>query len=275
MADYLNEEQRAKLMEQLGGSSAPAPEEESAGAPEGAPVDDMGGGAPAVDAAPAPMPAGMPNPGPDPNALANELGFETIEDLVNGYKDLQGQHGQYRDMLTQLLAFQQALDNNKELDPKDPMSSVKKAVREEMAPVYEKLQQDAKNKLVQEAWGKDAKNLSGLTDMMPEITMYLSEHPELSVANDGLKRAYEGVRSSKYRTESELFADNAFVERASQNEKIKDAVIKEYLAKTAKQGEDVPPSIAGGGNVPLTGKKQAPSSMDQAKSGLAKMLGMK
>lgn len=114
-----------------------------------------------------------------------------------------------------------------------------------------------------------------LTDMMPEITAFIQEHPELAVTNDGLRRAYDGVRSKNYRSEKQLLEDDKFIERMASNEKIKDAVIKEYLSTAARNGEGVPTSISGGGNVPLTGKKQAPSSMEQAKRGLAQMLGIK
>ena len=72
-----------------------------------------------------------------------------------------------------------------------------------------------------------------------------------------------------------MFRDAEFVKRAASNDKVKNAVISEYLAESARNGDNVPVSIGGGGNVPLTGQKAAPSSMDQAKKGLSKMLGLK
>lgn len=275
MADntYLNDEQQAQLQQMLNGAQQPAQEQPS---PEATPPVEDSGEAPAVDAAAA-MPAtpqeANPQPQVDP-ALA-ELGVQNVAELVELYKNTIGQSNQYKQMLSQLLAFQQALDTKQELEPNDPLNTVKKAVREEMAPIYEKLQTEAKNKLVQEAWGKDAVNMPDLTDMMPEITAFIQEHPELAVADDGLRRAYDGVRSKNYRSEKQLFADKDFVSRAASNEKVKEAVIQEYLANAARNGDNVPASISGGGSTPLTGKKQAPSSMQQAKDGLAKMLGMK
>ena len=62
-------------------------------------------------------------------------------------------------MLAQILAYQQALDNDEQLDSYDPLDSVKKAVREEIKPLYDKLQADARNKVVQDAWSKDAKDM--------------------------------------------------------------------------------------------------------------------
>lgn len=265
---YLTDEQEAEFMEQLGANSQASP--------EGQPPVDNTDGATAADAAIAPVEPVSAEPASDPNAaILEELGAKSVEDLANQLKESIGQTKQYREMLSQLLAYQQALDNKAEIEPDDPLNTVKKAVREEMAPIYEKLQREARNKLVQEAWGKDARNMPDLTDMMPEITAFIQEHPELSVANDGLRRAYDGVRSKNYRSEKQLLEDGEFIERMASNEKIKDAVIKEYLMNAARNGEGVPTSISGGGNVPLTGKKQAPGSMDQAKRGLAQMLGIK
>lgn len=274
MADntYLNEEQQAQLQQMLA-NGQPAQEQPS---PEAMPAVEDSGEAPAVDAA-----AAMPetpqevNPQPQTDPALAELGVQSVAELVEMYKNTIGQSNQYKQMLSQLLAFQQALDTKQELEPNDPLNTVKKAVREEMAPIYEKLQTEAKNKLVQEAWGKDAVNMPDLTDMMPEVTAFIQEHPELAVADDGLRRAYDGVRSKNYRSEKQLFADKDFVSRAASNEKVKEAVIQEYLATAARNGDNVPASISGGGSTPLTGKKQAPSSMQQAKDGLAKMLGMK
>lgn len=266
MEKYLTPEQEAQFMKSLGEAEAKNPN-----SPEAQPPVEDTSAAPAVDAAP-PAPA----PAVDPNAaILEEAGYASVEEMANALKEISGQSNQYKEMLSQLLAFQQALDNQQQIDPDDPLNTVKKAVREEMAPIYEKLQREAQNKIVQEAWGKDAKNMPDLTDMMPEITAFIHEHPELSIANDGLRRAYDGVRSKNYKSESQLLADDKFIERMASNEKIKDAVIKEYLAAAARNGEGVPTSVGGGGNVPLTGKKQPPNSMEQAKKGLAQMLGVK
>lgn len=262
MDKYLTPEQEAEFKSKL-----TAPEENQPSPEEQPPVEDMAAPAP-VDAAAAPA--------PDPNAaILAEHGFSSVEEMAKAFKEATGQSDQYKEMLSQILAFQQALDNQSEIEPDDPLNTVKKAVREEMSPIYEKMQREAQNKLVQEAWGKDAKNMPDLTDMMPEITAFIQENPELAIANDGLTRAYHAVRSSKYKPESELLKDKDFIERMASNEKVKDAVIKEYLATAAKSGDGVPTSISGGGSVPLTGKKQPPNSMEQAKKGLAQMLGIK
>lgn len=271
---YLTPEQEAEFKGKLTASieNQPSPEEQPSVEDNAAPAD--------VDAE-AEVPATSPvetqaELAPDPTAaLLEQVGASSVEELVKLYTDATGQSNQYKEMLSQILAFQQALDNQGEIDPTDPLNTVKKAVREEMAPIYEKLQREAKNKIVQDAWGQDAKNMPDLTDMMPEITAFIQEHPELAVANDGLSRAYHTVRSNKYKSESEMLKDKDFIARMASNEKVKDAVIKEYLATAARSAEGIPNSIGGGGNVPLTGKKQPPNSMDQAKKGLMQMLGRK
>lgn len=261
---YLNEEQTAQLEQMLNQQEAPA------STPEETPAEDTA----AVDAAaPAQEPA-QPEANPH-EALFAELGVQSVEEMAERFKEATSKNSELKGMLSQLLAFQQALDNESQTEPEDPMNSIKKAVREEMAPVYEKLQQEARNKIVQEAWGEAAKGMPDIADVMPEITAYMTEHPELAVDNDGLRRAYDSVRSAKYRTEDQMFSDDEFVKRAAANEKVKDAVLKEHLSAIARIGGDVPASIGNGGGVPLTGQKPAPNSMDQAKAGLGRMLGLK
>lgn len=271
MADkYLNDDQQAQLMGMLNGQANP---EDPTQAP--APVE----GAEAAPAAPAaPVDAGAPaaEPAADPVAkMLSDLGVSSVEELAERYKDRESKATEYKDMLAQLLAYQQALDNEEALDSNDPLDSVKKAVREEIKPLYEKLQADARNKVVQEAWSKDAQGMPDIADVMPEITEFIAEHPELAVANDGLRRAYEGVRSKKYRTEAQMLEDSEFIKRMASNEKIKEAVLQNHLGTLARTGEGVPNSIGAGGDIPLTGQKQAPSSMQQAKKGLMQMLGGK
>lgn len=270
---YLNSDQEAQLASMLSQQASPEDGVSQEGAPAPAPAD--ANGAPAPEA---PVDAGAPAADQQPNPLAQELaslGVSSIEELVERYKDRESKATEYKDMLAQLLAYQQALDNEEELDNSDPLDSVKKAVREEIKPLYDKLQSDARNKVVQEAWNKDAKEMPDIADVMPEIAQFIAEHPDLAVSDDGLRRAYDSVRSSKYRTEDQMLADDEFVKRMANNEKVKQAVLQQHLSEIARTGDNVPNSIGSGGNVPLTGQKQAPNSMAQAKNGLAAMLGLK
>lgn len=265
---FLNPEQEAQFKQMLEADQAAAE-------PQSPPVAEP----PVEDNAEAPAPAAPVDagaPAADPNAaLLEELGVSSVQELAERYRERDGKATEFQDMLSKLLAYQQALNNQADLDTDDPMNPIKKAVREEMAPIYEKAQEEARNKLVQEAWGVDAKNLPDIADVMPEITEFIAHNPELAVANDGLRRAYERVRSDKYRTEAQMLNDSEFVKRMASNEKIKELVLKEHLGEIQRNGESVPASIGSGGGTPLSGQKKAPTSMDQAKNGLAKMLGMK
>lgn len=271
MADkFLNPEQEAQFKQMLAADQAAndpqSPPEEQP------PVEDT----PAAQPPEAPVDSGAQMPAVDPSAaLLESVGVSSLEELVERYKERDGRATELHGMLSQLLAYQQAMNNQEELDSSDPLNSVKKAVREEIAPLYEKAQADARNKIVQEAWGSDAKNMPDITDLMPEITAFIAENPDLAVSNDGLRRAYDSVRSKKYRTEDQMLADSEFIKRMASNEKIKEAVLKEHLSEIARNGENIPASIGSGGGTPLSGQKKAPSSMDQAKNGLARMLGMK
>lgn len=272
---YLNDDQQRQLEAMLINQEV-APEGQPSPEGQQPPVEDMGG-APAAEPA-APVDSGAaPEPAADPMAAAlAELGVSSVEELVERYKDRDAKANEFQEMLAQLLAYQQSLNNTEELDvTNDPMGSVKRAVREEMKPLYDKLQAETRNKLVQEAWSRDAELLPDIADVMPEITEFIAAHPDLAVENDGLRRAYEGVRSKKYRTEPQMLADDEFVKRMASNEKIKKAVLEAHMSEIARTGDGVPTSIGSGGDTPLTGQKKAPSSMQQAKSGLAKMLGLK
>lgn len=269
---YLDPTQEAQLMDMLNGQGTPEGNPQD-GAPAPADGTNGEGAAPA-----APVDSGAPAPEAAANNVAqmlSDLGVSSVEELAERYKERESKATEYKDMLAQLLAYQQALNNEEELDSNDPLDSVKKAVREEIKPLYDKLQSDARNKVVQDAWNKDVKDMPDIADVMPDITEFIKEHPELAVSNDGLRRAYDSVRSKKYRTEAQMLADDEFVKRMANNEKIKQAVLQNHLGELARSGEGVPNSIGSGGDIPLTGQKQAPNSLSQAKAGLLKMLGGK
>ena len=105
MPKYLNDEQQNQLIGMLNGQNPTEPSPEG----EQPPVEDTPAGAPVDAGAPAPAPQ------PDPNAAAlAELGVSSIEELVERYKEREGKANEYKDMLAQLLAYQQALNNESE-----------------------------------------------------------------------------------------------------------------------------------------------------------------
>lgn len=213
---------------------------------------------------------------PDPDAqMLQELGFESVSQLVDAFRRVAASEIQMKDTLTQMLALQKAQQNEEELDPNDPSYTVKKAIREEMAPLYEKMKDDTRNRLVRDAWGKSAAGMSDLNDFMPDISEIFKANPDLAVSEDGLQRAYDSVRSKKYRSKEQLLDDPEFIKEAAKNDKIKNAVLEAHLGEIARNGDVIPASIDEGGGVPLTGKKKSVSGLDQAKSQLLKILGSK
>lgn len=212
------------------------------------------------------------NSGANSTGGLQELGFGSVEELVQQYKALMAEAQTQKEMLTQLTALQQAAENAEDLDPNDPNSAIKKVVRDELEPLIKDMKAKARNRVVQDAWSKSAADKPDIQEIMPEIQQFIREHPELSVAEDGLSRAYDAVRSKKYRSEDSLLNDSEFIRKAAGNEKIKNAVIEAYLQEVAKSGENVPESIAEGGGVPLTGRKQKPKTFGEAKNTLVNLL---
>lgn len=209
---------------------------------------------------------------PEQDTLS-QLGFSSLEELANAYRDTLRSTSELKEMLTQLTALQQATDNAESLED-DPDAAIKRVIRTELKPMYEKARNDARNRLVQEKWKASSSRMTDLAEQMGDIKAYFDQHPELALSEDGLDRAYDAVRSAKYRSEADMMADPEFLKRAAANDKIREAVIEAYLQGLARNGDAAPQSITDGGNTPLTGRKTV-SGMDQARSKLAAMLGMK
>lgn len=215
----------------------------------------------------------MPEQMPDPNQAVSALGFGSVDELIAAYQGLSQQHEMSMQQLGQLVALQQAMEAQDDLDPNAPDYAVKKAIREEMAPLYDKMKDEARNKLVQDAWGKSAVEMPDIQEFMPDIAAFFKENPDLAVSEDGLRRSYDAVRSRKYKSERQMMEDPDFIARAAGNEKIKKAVLEAHLGEISRNGDALPSGISEGGGTPLTGKKKQPGSMEQAKAGLLAMLG--
>lgn len=284
MANLLTPEQESDFMKQLEQNSMAGGQEDTAAGlseeqkqqavAEGqqmAAADAATGGA-GVDA-PAPGNTQPPAPQPDPSAQRlSELGFQSVDELAEAYKSLSSGSSQLKEMLTNLVAIKQAEQNADDLNPSDPDYQVKRAIRDEMKPMREKLEADARNRIVQDNWKKSAAGKQDISELMPDIQAYLTENPNLAIANDGFDRAYDAVRSRKYKPEAVMFDDPEFIKKASQNEKIKNAVLQEHLQSISRNGDAVPTTIASGGGTPLTPAKKPPTKMDEAKQGLLAML---
>lgn len=282
MAGYLTPEQEAEFIKQLesqGGAldgGALTPEEQQQAVQEGAQMaaeDAANGQMPGADAPAQPM-----EQAPEANAdarLLQSLGFGSLDELANAYKETLRTGSEMREMLTQIAALHQAMENNDELDPNNPEDQMRRVVRSEFAPLYEKQKADIRNRLIQEKWGQSAAaKADDLSEHMDEIQAMLKSNPRLAMDEDGLQRAYDAVRSKKYRSEASLMADAEFLKKVAANPEVKKAVLEEHLQGVARTGDAIPQGITGGGNTPLTGRETI-TSMNDAKNKLAQMLGMR
>lgn len=279
---YLSPEQEAAFIQSLesqGGlpdGGALSPEQQQQAIQEGAQMaaaDAQNGAMPGVDA---PAEAQAAAPAGDVNAQAlSQLGFGSLDELVNAYKEANRTAGEMRDMLTQITAIQQAANNEAQLDPNDPDARVKQLIDSRMKPLLESRKAEARNRLIQEKWRmSDAAKAADITNLLPEIHAYLTANPRYAVDEDGLQRAYDAVRSKMYRSDEALSNDPAFLKQMANNEQVKKMVLEEHLQNIARNGEAAPQTITDGGSTPLTGKRTA-SGMDNAKQKLLSMLGGK
>lgn len=277
---YLTPEQEAafiKDLESQGGDpdgGALTPEAEQQAIQEGAQMaaaDAQNGTMPGADA-PAQTDSTAQQASADAQALT-QLGFGSMDELINAYREATRKESEMRNMLTEISAIQQSLNNEEQIDPNDPDAKTKQLINSAMKPLLDSKRAEARNRLIQEKWNaSEAATAADLAELMPDIHEYLKANPRYSVDEDGLQRAYDAVRSKKYKTEDMLTSDPEFLKRMAGNEQIRKMVIEDHLQQIARNGEAVPQTITDGGSTPLTAKKNV-SGMEQAKQKLLSMLG--
>jgi len=212
----------------------------------------------------------------DMTARLAEYGFGSLDELLDAYERVQGTVTELRGMLSQILDVRRAEQNAAQLDERYPGYEMRRYAEEELRPLREQTEQAARNRLVQKDWQESAAQMVGLERLMPEIAAYIMENPRYAQESDGLRRAYDAVRSGKYRDEDELMEDPQFIERAAGNEKIREAVMRAWMEQVKRTGNGVQSigAAAGVGMTPLTQKKNV-TGMEQAKKRLEAMLGVR
>lgn len=221
-------------------------------------------------------------------------GINSIEELASKYEELmqreqtRAQDMQaLRDMNASLVSIAEALGYTKDvgsvdlnvdekLKQTDPEAyargQIRKEVAEQLKPMLEQQQKNLRGRMIDQAWKSFAQEHEDVQDMMDDIREVIGESPELSDNEDGLSIAYTIARAKRYKPEKELMEDEEFINRAAENQKVRDKVIEKYLREVAKSGEGAPASVGNGGRPTPTGKKR-PMSMAEAKKGFLKMLG--
>lgn len=231
---------------------------------EMAKADAQGGQPAAVAPQPETQPAQpAPNPGED---LIKSLGFGSVEELANAFKEASASQAEMKKMLATIAALDKAQGTEEELDPNDPDARMKSIIRDELKPLRDKAKQDARNLGVQDAWKKYAATRNDLPTHMADIQKFIMEHPSLSTSDDGLERAHDAVLARKYKSESDMLQDPEFVKKAASNEAIRKAVLAEHLNQVSKSGDAVPDGIDNSGSTPLTSTKKIQKNSIKAAS---------
>lgn len=206
--------------------------------------------------------------------LLEKYGFGSIEEMAAQYERLQGTVSELKRMLSQLLDMEKAERTAAQLDAMHPEYAVRRQISMELSPMREELQTAARNRMIQHEWQDSAHQMRDLEKLLPQIAEYIMRNPKYAAQADGLQRAYDAVRSDRYRDEDELLSDPAFIGRILKNDQVREAVIRAHMQEM-KRGAQVPQMVGAGsqtGKTPLTGRKPI-TGMEQAKKRLAAMLG--
>ena len=239
MNQYLTPEQRAQFERQLAGGGL-TEEQKQAAFRQG------------QDMARADLSAGAEesqDTDADEDALARS-GFASVQALLEAYEASQAQLNEAVEALKRLNALARALENGQALEPEKP---------------------EARASRVQKAWKGSAAGMRDLEALLPEIAEYILAHPEYSIEEDGLERAYNAVRAARYRSDEELLGDPESVKRLAADPRVKNAVLVAHLAEVYKSGRELPAFIAGGGSIPAA-PAATTDGMQQAREKLEALL---
>lgn len=242
----------------------------------------------------------VPNPEAEanPQAPAAALlpdGFESVEQLTAAYNALMEQDRRrgdemqaYREMNEQLAAIAEALGYTKDIGSVDldgyeqlresnpeeyARGQMRREIADQLKPMLEQQQKHLKGRMIDQAWKAFAGEHEDVAELMDEIRAEIEASPMLADSENGLEAAYHIARSKRYKPEKALFEEDAFIARAAENPKIREKVIADYLKKVSKDGEGAPASVGGSGSAVATGRKKI-SSMEEARRGLDKLLGI-
>ena len=206
-------------------------------------------------------------------AFLKKYGFESMADVRRSFRTLQDVVEMQRGLLSDLREIERADATAAALDARHPGYAAGRVFEMEMRPVRDKALKAARNRMIQQEWMLSAAGLRDLERLLPEIAEYIMAEPRLAEDSEGLVRAYEAVRSRKYRDTDELLADPEFIRMMAENEEIREAVLRAHMEEIQKGG-GVPQTVGAGGEAgktPVTGRKPI-TGMEMAKKRLEAML---
>ena len=243
MTQYLTTDQRQKFIDQLAGEDDMQLDENERKAAllQGA---DMA----RADLNESDAPAEA-TPEADPIAeRLSALGFENVEAMIDAYERLARRYADLMEDVRRVEATARARGNERSLES-DP---------------------DGRSRVIQAVWAARAGELQDIAQFLPEMTAYIMGHPEQALATDGLERAYDAVRSHRYRSEENLLDDPEAVKRFSADPRVREAVLSAHLAEIYKSVEKLPTFIDDGGNIPAAAPDKG--GMAKARAKLVAML---
>ncbi len=258
MAEYLTQEQRAQFEKELAQGGSLTQEQAQRAVNEGAQMaqEDM--------------------KAQQHSELLRQYGFGSLEEMLEQYERLTATVAELKRMLSRLLSIEKAERTAAQLDVRHPEYAVRRRIELELAPMREEAKAATRNRMIQHQWQDSAYQMRDLEKLLPEIAEYIMRNPKYASEADGLVRAYDAVRSQKYRDEQELLEDPEFVGHLLENEQVREMLMKAYMQQV-RRGGSVPQSVGAfgeAGKMPLTARKPI-TGMDQAKKRLEAMLGAK
>ena len=176
------------------------------------------------------------------------LGFENADQLADAYERLARRYAGLMDDVRRIEAAGRARRNERRLE-NDP---------------------SGRSRVIQAVWANRAEELEDIAQFLPEMSAYIAGHPEYAMETDGLERAYDAVRSHRYRSEERLLDDPEAVKRLSADPRVREAVLSAHLAGIYKSAAALPAFIDDGGSIPVA--EPTKGGMDRAKAKLTAML---
>ena len=263
MTEYLTKEQREELERQLSGGLTE--EEMQAAFEQGARrAQEETGGATEEN---------MLMLDEEDRAFLKKHGFMSMAEVRRAFEWLQKVIEGQRGLLNDLREIERADATAAALDARHPEYAVGRMIEMELRPVRDKAKAAARNRMIQQDWMTSAAGMRDLQRLLPEIAEYIMENPRFAEDSEGLLRAYEAVRSRKYRDTDELLEDPEFIRAMAENEQIREAVLRAHMEEIRKGGR-VPQAIGAGGEAgksPIAGRKPI-TGMEMAKKRLEAML---
>jgi hypothetical protein len=231
----------------------------------------------------------VPNPNPQASAEAQPAvqlpdGLQSVEQLIQAYNTLKAGSGDVaalRDMNAQLVSIAEALGYGQDmnsvdlsaLDESTPEGAARAEAHRIFQPLLEQQQKHVRQQLIDRANARFRQEHTDAEEMMDEIRAIMEGDEGLMGSESGMEAAYHLARSKRYRPESAMLEDEAFIQRAAQNPKIQERVIEDYLKQVAKGGEGAVKGISSAGSTASSGKKKAPMTMAEANRAARKLFG--